>query len=645
MLGAVARRLRHRSSRREIDAATGAHVGPQLLERGVSPARVAFADLGGTHQAWTGDRGSSSAATATSAAPAALAGAAALSGAHRRRPRSLRRAAAHVDLAAGESVEVVFFLGQASRCARARELVARYRAADLDAVLAQVTRHWEELLGAVQVKTPDRAMDIMLNGWLLYQTLACRIWARSAFYQASGAYGFRDQLQDGMALACRPAAGDARAPAARRRPAVRRRATSSTGGCRTPARACARASPTTASGWPTRPRHYVGDDRRRGACSTRRFRSSRARRWRRASTTRSSSRWSADQPASLFEHCARGLDQCLALTGRHGLPLIGTGDWNDGMNRVGEGGQGESVWLGWFLLRDARAVRAPGRAARRRRRAPRAGARTRPRCASALEREAWDGAVVPPRLLRRRHAARLERQRRMPDRLDRPVLGRDLSGAADPARAAARDGIACDEQLVRRRRRPGAALHAAVRQDARVDPGYIKGYPPGIRENGGQYTHAAIWVVMAFALLGRGRQGRGTVLDCSTRSTTRRRAARVQRYKVEPYVVAADVYSAPPHVGRGGWTWYTGSAGWMYRAGIEGHPGYSPRRQRPGDRALHSARVAGLRSPGQRRRYPLRYPGGLAIGTLPRYFERAARWRGHARLRRQGVGAAGRRKP
>jgi Cellobiose phosphorylase len=254
-----------------------------------------------------------------------------------------------VELAAGESIEIIAFIGQCPSADAARALVERYRQTDLDAVLLEVTEHWRSALGAVQVKTPDRAMDIMLNGWLLYQTLACRIWARSAFYQASGAYGFRDQLQDGMALTfSRPEATRSHI-----------------------LRAASRQFPEgdvqhwwlPHSGQGVRTR--ISDDRVWLAFATATY------------IQVAGDAAILDEPvtflegpllkpgehdaffqpmmagdaAPLFEHCARGLDQCLELTGELGLPLIGGGDWNDGMNRVGEDGKGESVWLGWLLLR------------------------------------------------------------------------------------------------------------------------------------------------------------------------------------------------------------------------------------------------------------------------------------------------------
>ena len=268
--------------------------------------------------------------------------------------------------------------------------------------------------------------------------------------------------------------------------------------------------------------------------------------------------------ASLFEHCARGLDQAIEFTGENGMPLIGTGDWNDGMNRVGEGGKGTSVWLGWLLIAtiEMMAPLADSRDAKRAKRW-RGHART---VRQAIEATGWDGAWY---------------RRGTFD--DGTVLGSAasdecridsiaqswavLSGAADPARAKTAMA-SMTEQLIRPD--PGLALlFAPPFNHTSMDPGYIKGYPPGLRENGGQYSHAAMWAILAHTKLGDG-DAAGRLFALLNPINHALTASDADRYKVEPYVVAADVYSTAPHEGRGGWTWYTGSAGWMYRAGIEG---------------------------------------------------------------------------
>jgi cyclic beta-1,2-glucan synthetase len=545
----------------EVDETTGAMLARNAWSTAFA-GRVAFADLGGRQTAWTADRTEFLGRNGSISAPAGLMGKAALSGATGAGLDPCVALQGVVELGVGEELEIVWLLGQCGSADEARSLVLRYRAADLDAVLLEVTDHWQALLGTVQVRTPDRAMDIMLNGWLLYQTLACRIWARSAFYQASGAYGFRDQLQDGMALAFA-------APDETRRHLLRAAARQfvegdvqhwwlpySGQGVRTRISddrvwlAYAAATYVVASGDGAVLDEIVPfiEGPVLGAGEHDAFFQPMV----------------ADQTATLFEHCARGLDQCLALTGRHGLPLIGTGDWNDGMNRVGQDGQGESVWLAWLLLRTVDLFaplaeqRDPDRAARWQTHAAHVRA--------ALEREAWDGAWY--------------RRATFDDGVwlgskDSPECRIDsiaqswavLSGAADPARAVT--AMASLKQHLIREQEGLALLFTPPFDRTPRDPGYIKGYPPGLRENGGQYSHAAMWAMLAFAKLGDGKAATDlfALLNPINHARTPDDA---ERYKVEPYVVAADVYSVAPHVGRGGWTWYTGAAGWMYRAGIEG---------------------------------------------------------------------------
>ena len=544
----------------EVDPQTGA----MFARNAWSPEfadRVAFADLGGRQTGWTGDRAEVLGRHGTMDHPALLEGGGRLSG---RVGAGLDPCAAMqtvIDVPAGGREEIVFFLGQAASAAEARGLLARYRAEDLDLTLEAVRTHWDDVLGAIQVKTPDRSMDLMLNRWLLYQTLGCRLWARSAFYQAGGAYGFRDQLQDVMALAVakREVAREHLLRAAGRQfvegdvqhwwhpPSGR--------GVRT------RISDDPV--WlPYAVTHYLevtGDSTLLDEIVP--FLDGPA-----IPAGQDDSYFEptpSAQRGTLFEHCARALDRSLPV-GAHGLPLIGTGDWNDGMNRVGHEGRGESVWLGWFLhaalWEFARLAEARGEGAR----ADTWRAHVHALKAS-LEAHAWDGdwyrrayfddgtplgSVVNPEC-----------------RIDSIAQSWGvISGAAEPARAGR--AMAAVEETVARRDQELILLFTPPFDQAPLDPGYIKGYPPGIRENGGQYTHAAIWAVMAFAALGNGDKANElfSILNPINRASTR---AGVHRYKVEPYVAAADVYAEYPHVGRGGWTWYTGSAGWMYRAGLE----------------------------------------------------------------------------
>jgi cyclic beta-1,2-glucan synthetase len=523
--------------------------------------RVAFADLGGRQTAWTGDRTEVLGRHGTLDHPALL----------ERGNRPSGRVGAGLDpcaalqtvieLPPGGREDVVFFLGQAATADDARALLTRYRAADLDVTLQAVRTRWDDIVGAIQVRTPDRSLDIMLNRWLLYQTLACRVWARSAFYQAGGAYGFRDQLQDVMALtvAHRDVAREHLLRAAGRQfvegdvqhwwhpPAGR--------GVRT------RISDDPV--WlPYAVTHYVeatGDATVLDDVVP--FLEGPP-----LATGQADAYFEpgvSAERSTVFEHCARALDRSLAVGG-HGLPLIGTGDWNDGMNHVGPEGRGESVWLGWFLHTTlwefARWAEARGEHAR----ADRWRAHVRA-LKAALEREAWDGDWYRRAFFD--DGSPLGSTVNAECRIDSIAQSWGvLSGAAEPQRAA-RAMAAVEEYLVRRGQEL-VLLFTPPFDRSPLEPGYIKGYPPGVRENGGQYTHAAIWSVMAFAALGDGDRANElfSILNPINRASTR---AGVHRYKVEPYVAAADVYAESPHVGRGGWTWYTGSAGWMYRAGIE----------------------------------------------------------------------------
>jgi cyclic beta-1,2-glucan synthetase len=460
----------------------------------------------------------------------------------------------------GEEIELILLLGVAGSRDQAIALIERYRALDLDAVFKDVSDFWRETLGVVQVHTPDRSMDILLNGWLLYQTLACRVWARAGFYQSSGAYGFRDQLQDVMALCvCTPS--------------IAREHILRAAGRQYPEGDVQHWwLPVLGQGVRTRisddrvwlpfvVAHYLEVSQDPGLLDEPvPFLSGEP------LSPDAHERFSVPGPgpsAALYEHCVRALDSSLGV-GSHGLPLFGGGDWNDGMNRVGVDGRGESVWLAWFLhttlTRFAPVAEARGDLA--------AAARWRKHAfslQSAIEREAWDGDWY-----RRGYfddGTPLGSVSNDECRIDSIAQSWGvISGAADPGRSV-RAMAAVDSQLVSRSE---GLVHLFTPPFDRTvhDPGYIKAYPPGLRENGGQYTHAAIWSVLAFALMGDGdRAGElfsliNPINHASTRSG-------IYRYKVEPYVACADVYSATSHIGRGGWTWYTGSASWMYRTAVE----------------------------------------------------------------------------
>jgi cyclic beta-1,2-glucan synthetase len=531
----------------ELDDDTGALLArnPWNVDSGNS---VAFADLGGRQTAWTCDRREVLGRHGTPDHPAALERGDRLSGRTGAGLDPCAALQATLELPAGERAEIVFLLGEAATREDARALVMRYRTADLDRALGEVTTRWDDILVAVQVRTPDRSMDLLLNRWLLYQTLACRLWARSACYQAGGAYGFRDQLQDVTALTI--ARGDVT-----REHLLRAAARQFVEGdvqhwWHPPSGRGVRSRISDDLVWlPYAVDHYV-EAMADGTVLDE------------VIPFLEGPPLAADQPESyfqprvsdqrgtLFEHCARALDRSLKV-GAHGLPLIGTGDWNDGMNRVGHAGRGESVWLGWFC--PPAGIRfAEGPASANARRAGGACRRS-----AALERQAWDGDWY--RRAWFDDGTPLCSATNAECRIDSIAQSwAVLSGAAEPARAA-RAMAAVDEHLVRRDE--GLVLLFTPPFDrAPLDPGYVQGYPPGVRENGGQYSHAAIWSVMAFAALGDGdRAGElFSILNPINRARTR---AGVYRYKVEPYVIAADVYAEPPHVGRGGWTWYTRPGG------------------------------------------------------------------------------------
>ncbi len=570
----------------EIEPETGAIFARNPWSEQFSE-RVAFADLNGRQTAWTCDRTEFLGRDGAMDRPLALTPGALLSNRVGAGLDPCGALQAQVRLSVAGTTEIVFFLGQSATKLEAQSLLVKYREADLDAVFAEVTRQWDETLGVVQVKTPDRALDILLNRWLPYQTLACRVWARTAFYQASGAYGFRDQLQDVMALCVsRPEIARAHILTAAARQFVEGDVQhwwlpESGRGVRT------RVSDD--RGWLAYVvAHYVqvtGDIAVLDEMVP----------FLEGPVLKDSERDAFFQPtssgtkASLFEHCALALDKSLG-TGAHGLPLMGTGDWNDGMDGVGEGGKGESVWLGWFLysaliaFADLAEQHAnPQRAAEWRRQAALLN--------EALEREAWDGDWY-----RRAYfddGSPLGSVANNECRIDSIAQSwAVISGAADPTRTA-RAMAAVDKYLVRRDDKLLLLFTPPFDHPAH-DPGYIKGYPPGIRENGGQYTHAAVWAALAFVMQGDGDRA-GELLSMLNPIRHSDSPTGIHRYKVEPYVVCADLYSEPPHVGRGGWTWYTGSAGWMYRVTLEGLLGFRVAGCQSAAGSLHPARLAGFR--------------------------------------------------
>jgi cyclic beta-1,2-glucan synthetase len=523
--------------------------------------RIAFLDLGGRQTAWTADRTEFLGRNGAPDRPAGLDRGYRLAGAAGAGMDPCAVLQTGFELANGEQTQVVVLLGEAGGTAAAADLIRRARATDHESTLRAVASFWEDTQSTVQVRTPDRSMDILLNRWLIYQTLACRLWARTAFYQAGGAYGFRDQLQDVIALTTS------------RRGLAREHLLRAAGRQFLEGDVQHWWHPPSGTGVRTR----ISDDRLWLPYAVDRYLSVTGDATildevvpyiegpilRPDQTDAYFRPDQSKQSASLFDHCVAALERSLAV-GAHGLPLIGTGDWNDGMNRVGNLGRGESVWLGWFLYAVLAAFVpiAESRGQRARAESWRAHMKSLRR---ALERDGWDGDWY-----RRAYfddGTPLGSASNVECRIDSIAQSWSvLSGAADPAHAK-RAMAAVEEYLVRRG--DGLVLLFTPPFDhSDVDPGYVKGYLPGIRENGGQYTHGAIWSVLAFAALGDGDKAGElfSILNPINHASTR---AGVQRYKVEPYVMAADVYTEPPHVGRGGWTWYTASSGWMYQAGIE----------------------------------------------------------------------------
>jgi cyclic beta-1,2-glucan synthetase len=477
------------------------------------------------------------------------------------------------ELAPGQEKTVILLLGQADDAAHARSLIERYRhTAAVEQAFTETREWWNRLLTTVQVQTPVLSVDLMVNRWLLYQSLSCRIWGRTALFQSSGAYGFRDQLQDALAFTYS-------APEIAREMILRAASRQFVEGdvqhwWHQPSGEGVRTRCSDDLLWlPYAVCHYVevsGDMEILDASAS----------FLEGPTLKEDELETHFGPAvsieyaTLFEHCRRALEKA-ANRGSHGLPLIGTGDWNDGMNSVGDEGKGESVWLAWFLVDIWQRFstlcdrRGEGILAEQYRALAR-------RMSATIEETSWDGEWYrrgyfddgSPLGSRQNEEARID---------SLPQSWSIISGAGDPKRAAEAMGnvekylVRKDEKLV--------LLFTPPFDHSSPHPGYIMGYPPGVRENGGQYTHAALWVAMAYARMGDGARA-VDILQLLNPIEHARTPEDCATYKAEPYAVAADVYSLESQPGRAGWTWYTGSAGWMYRVWLEEVLGFKLRGNR-----------------------------------------------------------------
>ncbi len=538
----------------EIDADTGAVFARNRLHPDFA-SRVAFADTDLRPRTATGDRGEFLGRNGSTAAPASFARAS-LSGLVGPGLDPCAAIRSSVTLSPGEERTITFVLGQAADAESARQMVRTHLAPGAgEAALQEVVTRWDEVCNAVQVETPDAAFDVLMNRWLVYQTLSCRLWGRSAFYQSGGAYGFRDQLQDVCAL-IHAVPGEAKAHILR---AARRQFAEGDvqhwwhepagNGVRT--RFCDDFL------WlPYAVAEYVeitGDADILNAKLPYLDAPALAPEQHEVYGVPSVS----DKSESLFEHCVRAIGHGWQL-GSHGLPLMGTGDWNDGMNTVGSAGRGESVWAAWFQVVVLEKFAALAERTERLEVAALNRAHAAQLRASA-EAQAWDGGWY-----RRAYfddGTPLGSATNDECRIDSIAQSWAVFAGADAERCAqAMDAVAA--QLVQPADRL-ILLFAPPFDAGPLRPGYIKGYVPGVRENGGQYTHAAAWFAKALADLGRGDVAHAAFAQINPVE------APPDQYRGEPYVLAGDVYSRPPFVGRAGWTWYTGSSSWLYRVGLE----------------------------------------------------------------------------
>ncbi|HEX9061179.1 MAG TPA: glucoamylase family protein [Clostridia bacterium] len=474
----------------------------------------------------------------------------------------------NIELKSKSHAEVVFLLGEGRNINDIRGVCGRYRNFNTAAAALQNIRNvWHKRLGMLSVDTPDTSMNLLLNGWLIYQTIACRIFARSAFYQSGGAFGFRDQLQDCLSVVKTQ-------PDLVKRQILLHAAHQFVEGdvqhwWHEPSGKGTRTKFSDDLLWlPYAVCEYVnvtGDikilDKKVGFVEDEELGEFEDERY--------SIPVVSNVSATIFDHCIKTLERSLKF-GPHGLPLMGSGDWNDGMNQVGSRGKGESVWLGWFIIKVLDGFSSICEKISENERAAMYRENIR-KITSAIEENAWDGSWY--RRAYFDNGVPLGSSINTECRIDSiSQTWGVISGAANVKRVReAMDSVEnylvdCDSALIK--------LLTPPFDEGDLEPGYIKGYVPGVRENGGQYTHAAAWVIIAFAMLGEGEKAWNLFQLINPINHTRTQIE-YSRYKVEPYVMAADVYAVGEHAGRGGWTWYTGSSGWMYRAGIENILGFS----------------------------------------------------------------------
>jgi cellobiose phosphorylase len=480
-----------------------------------------------------------------------------------------------IELKKGESVRLVVMLGQCNNEAEASTIVEKYKSVnEADAALKLVRKYWEDTLTTIKVSTPDMSLDIMLNGWLLYQTIACRMWARAALYQAGGAFGFRDQLQDSMAVAYIK-------PELTRKQILYHAEHQFVEGD-----VQHWWHPGTDQGIRTRFSDdllwmpFVTADYIRTTGDVEILYEERSYITEECLRENEDERYNkpciSDEKSSLYVHCIRAIEHSLKF-GQHGIPLMGSGDWNDGMNTVGNKGKGESVWLGWFLYSILESFAPICRQMNEEYRAERY-LNIAAEIKNSIEENAWDGSWY--RRAYFDNGIPLGSAENTECKIDSLAQSwAVISGAGNKDRI--NTAFESLEHYLINREIGIIMLLTPPFDEGDLTPGYIKGYIPGVRENGGQYTHAAAWVVMAYALMGSGDKAwelYNMLIPINHTNTS----MEASRYKAEPYVMAADVYAVQPHAGRGGWSWYTGASGWMYRVALQNILGFN----KMGDRVL-----------------------------------------------------------